>query len=216
MNKKDKEKNVGDFEKIKDEIIFDKVNEIFETQPDNYFSALEEMGFEYHDDDNFDEMEEAIAAPENKNQLKLVDYFEGKESPSEEILICYFDERDSDHPNLPLMRKYFRAANQNLKALILYGLDHYPARLNLLSDLAFFHEFENILGTLIFYYMRACKNEMNLAMFTELAQDFYYAATEDGYDALIALKEVFEPYTEKRKIIDFLINEEGTVNINTH
>lgn len=43
--------------------------------------------------------------------------------------------------------------------------------------------------------------------FTELAQDFYYATSPDGYDAYYALRELFEPNTEKRKIIDSLISE---------
>jgi len=51
-------------------------------------------------------------------------------------------------------------------------------------------------------------NQVNLETFTELAQDFYYATNPDGYEALYALRELFEPHTEKRKIIDFLISEE--------
>jgi len=50
---------------------------------------------------------------------------------------------------LPLIRPFFKEANQNLKSLIVYGLDRYPRRIALLSDLAFFHEFENILRLLI-------------------------------------------------------------------
>ncbi|MCX5855707.1 MAG: hypothetical protein NTZ24_14235, partial [Deltaproteobacteria bacterium] len=111
-------------------------------------------------------------------------------------------------PNLPLIRKYFKRTNRQLKALLIYGLDHYPGRIDLLSDLTYFHEFENILTTLIAYYTRACVNQVKLGTFTELAQDFYYATNPDGYEALYALRELFEPHTEKRKIIDFLISEE--------
>ena len=88
----------------------------------------------------------------------------------------------------------------------MYGLDHYPARIDLLSDLAYFHEFENILSTLIDYFTRACINEMNLECFSDLAQDFYYATISDGYEALYALRDLFEPNTDKRKAIDFLIS----------
>jgi hypothetical protein len=98
-------------------------------------------------------------------------------------------------------------ANQKLKSLLLYGLDRYPARIDLLSDLAYYHEFENILGIVVTYYTRACLNEMNLEAFTELAQDFYYATHPDGYEALYALRDLFEPHAEKRKAIDFLIAE---------
>jgi hypothetical protein len=55
---------------------------------------------------------------------------------------------------------------------------------------------------------------MNLQVFAELAEDFYYATKPDGYEALIALRELFEPNTEKRKIIDFLISEEAEAEKN--
>lgn len=100
-----------------------------------------------------------------------------------------------------------KEANQNLKSLIVYGLDRYPGRIDLLSDLAFFHEFENMLGLLITYYTRACVTQGNLETFTELSWDFYYSTNPDGYEALYALRELFDPDTEKRKIIEFLIAE---------
>jgi len=208
MDKKDKDNPFDDYEKLKDEIIIDQVNEIFRTRPENYISALERIGFEYHEEDDYEEMEEKNARPENQNQEELVAYFEGKEDPSEAILMIFFVEKDTDRPNLPLIRKYFKEASQKLKELILYGLDHYPNRIDLLSDLAYFHEFGNILSLVITHYTRACLNEMNLQVFTELAEDFCSATNPDGYEALIALRELFEPHTEKRKIIDFLISEE--------
>ena len=209
MDKKDKGDILDEYEKLKNEIIIDKVNEIFRSQPKNYVAALNEIGFEYcEDDDDEEEMEEKNAKPENKNQWDLVAYFEGEQDVTEMILATFLTERDTTHPNFPLIRKYFKNANRKLKALLLYGLDCYTTRIDLLSDLAYFHEFENILSELIAYYTRACEKEMDLEKFTELAQDFYYATNPDGYEALFALQEVFEPHTEKRKIIDFLISEE--------
>ena len=208
MGKKDKDNVLDDYENLKDQIIIDRVNEIFRSQPDNYIDALEELGFQYYEDDDDEEIEEKKAKPENENQRNLVAYFEGNRDLSETILTTFLAEREAERPNLPLIRKYFKQANQKLKALILYGLDNYPARLDLLSDLSFFHEFENILSTLIPYYTRACLNEENLQTFSELAQDFYYATQPDGYEALYALRKLFEPHTNKHKIIDFLIAEE--------
>jgi len=207
MRKKGRNDVLNDYQRLKNEIIRDKVHEIFRTQPDNYISALEKIGFKYYDDDDPEEIEEKNSKPENQNQRDLVEYFESNKELSETILTTYFNEKDAEEPNLPLIRKYFRQANQNLKSLILYGLDHYPARIDLLSDLAYFHEFENILSTLINYFTRACMNEMNLETFTELAQDFYYTTIPDGYEALYALRDLFESNTNKRKIIDFLIQE---------
>lgn len=208
MDKKDKDNPLDDYEKLKDEIIIDQVNEIFRTRPENYVSALERIGFEYHEEDDYEEIKEKNARPENQNQEELVAYFEGKEDPSEAILRIFFVEKDSERPNLPLIRRYFKEGSQKLKELILYGLDHYPNRIDLLSDLAYFHEFKNILSLVITHYTRACLNEMNLQVFAELAEDFCYATNPDGYEALIALRELFESHTEKRKIIDFLISEE--------
>jgi len=208
MGKKDKDDSLDDYKKLKDEIIIDKVNEIFRSGSDNYLAALEEIGFKYHEEDDDEEIEERKAKPKNKNQRKLVTYFEGAEDASEMIFATFLTERYAKRPNLPLIRKYFKKANQKLKALLIYGLDNYPGRIDLLSDLTYFHEFENILTTLITYYTRACVNQGNLETFTELAQDFYYATNPDGYEALHALLERVEPHTEKRKIIDFLISEE--------
>lgn len=113
-------------------------------------------------------------------------------------------------------RKYFKKANPNLKSLILHGLDHYPGSVDLLSDLGYFHEFENILSVLITYYTQACAGQENLETFTELAQDFYYATIPDGYEALYALRDLFEPATDKRKAIDFLISEEKGAKKDIH
>ena len=77
-----------------------------------------------------------------------------------------------------------------------------------MSDLSYFHEFENLLSVLITYYTQACVDQEDMETFTELAQDFYYATVPDGYDALYALRDLFEPGTDKRQIIDLLIAEE--------
>jgi hypothetical protein len=57
MGKKKKDPTIEAYQKLKNEIIIDKVDEIFRTQPDNYISALEEIGFKYYDDDD-DDMED--------------------------------------------------------------------------------------------------------------------------------------------------------------
>jgi glycerol-3-phosphate cytidylyltransferase-like family protein len=208
MGKKKKDPVIEDYEKLKNEIIVEKVDEVFRTQPDNYISALEEIGFKYYEDDDDEEMEEANAKPENQNQKDLVAYFQGEKELSDRILQIFLEERDAENPNLPLIRKYFKKANQNLKSLILYGLDHHPGKIDLLSDLGYFHEFKNILSILITYYTQACVDQENLETFSELAQDFYYTTIPDGYEALYALRDLFEPGTDKRKVIDFLITEE--------
>jgi hypothetical protein len=214
MGKKEKDSFLDDYEKLKNEIIRDKVSDIFRKHPKDYITKLEELGFKYYedDDDDCEEIEERKAKPENQRQIDLVAYFENKNKLSVKIFECFSEEKASDNPNFPLIRKYFRKANQNLKALLIYGLDHYPGRIDLLSDLTFFHEFENILSTLISYYTRACVEQQNLETFTELAKDFYYSTNPDGYEALYALRELFEPDTDKRKIIEFLILEEEEID----
>ncbi|MDO8724210.1 MAG: hypothetical protein Q7J31_18575 [Syntrophales bacterium] len=211
MGKKDKESGRDDYEKLKNEIIRDKVSEIFRNHSKGHIAKMEEIGFEYfEDDDDYEEIEERNAKPENQRQRDLVAYFENKKKLSKKIFESYSEEKAAENPNYPLIRKYFKKANKNLKSLLLYGLDNYPGRIDLLSDLSFFHEFENILSIIISYYTQACVDQGNLDTFTELAKDFYYSTNPDGYEAYYALRELFEPEpeTDKRKIIDFLMAEE--------
>jgi hypothetical protein len=51
-------------------------------------------------------------------------------------------------------------------------------------------------------------DQENLDTFSELAMDFYNTTIPDSYEALYALRDLFEPRTEMRKVIDFLIAEE--------
>lgn len=209
MGKKDKDSVLDDHEKLKIAITRDKVNEIFRNHPKDYIAKMEELGFEYfEDDDDCEEIEERNAQPENQRQRDLVAYFEGRKKLSKKIFESYCEEKATENPNYPLIRKYYKEANKNLKFLILYGLDNYPGRIDLLSDLAFFHEFENILNILITYYTQACIDQGNLETFSELAKGFYYSTNPDGYEAYHALRELFEPETAKRRIVDFLIAED--------
>ena len=219
MGKKDKDSLLDEYGKAKIEIIHEKVKEIFRNHPKEYIAKLEDLGFAYfEDDEDSEEIEERNARPENRRQKDIVAFFENKKKLSEEIFESYCEEKDAENPNYPLIRKYFKEANKNLKSLLLYGLDNYPGRIDLLSDLSFFHEFENVLSILIGYYTRACIDQGNLDTFSELAKDFYYSTNPDGYEAYYALRELFEPYTDKRKIIDFLMaeEEEGEISFITN
>jgi hypothetical protein len=209
MSKKDKKAFSRDDGKNKK--TFDAVKKIFRNHPKDYIARLEEIGFVYHEEEDYEAIEERNAEPANRNQRELVLYFENKLQLSKKLFETYLQEKDAEHPNYPLFRRYFKQANQNLKALIIYGLDHYPGRIDLLSDLAFFHEFENILSTLITHYTSACMQQENLETFTELVRDFYDCTDPDDYDALHALRELFLPGTDKRKVIDFLIAEEDRI-----
>jgi len=175
MSKIDKDSDFDDYEKLKNETIRDRVNEIFRNYPKDYIAKLEEIGFKYfEDDEDSEKFEETNAKPVNKRQRNLVAYFENKCKLTKEIFESYSEEKASEKPNYPLLRKYFKKANKNLKRLILYGLDNHPGRIDLLCDLSFFHEFENILSILISYYTKACIDQENLDTFMELANDFYY------------------------------------------
>jgi hypothetical protein len=209
MTRKDKDSVLDDYDKLKNEIVRDRVNEIFRNYPKDYIAKMEEIGFKYfEDDENSDKLEERDATPVNKRQRNLVAYFENKRKLTDEIFESYSAEKASTDSNYPLIRKYFKQANKNLKRLILYGLDNYTGRIDLLSDLSFFHEFQNILSILISYYTKACVDQENLDTFTELTKDFYYCTKPDGYDAYYALRELFDHNSDKRKIIDFLIADE--------
>lgn len=205
MAKHDKPKDPPDNDDLENEIIRDEVSQIFKKHPDDYISKLEELGFTYHDDDyDEEEQEEAIAKSLNNNQEYLVSYFNGDTPLSEKTLEIFLEERRSPAPNFPLIRKYFRQTNKHLLSLLLHGLNQYPVLDELLTDLAYFHEFQNILSTVIKHYTIACDEQENLETFSELAMDFYYATLADGYDALYALREKYPVGSDKRKVIDFL------------
>ena len=204
-----KEPILEDHDILQSKTIHDKVDRIFRTHPRNHVTEMEKLGFTYYEDETEDEeREEWYARPENQRQQDLVAYFEGRKPLTEEIFIDYSEEKAAEQPNYPLIRRYYKTANQHLKALLLYGLEHHPGRIDLLSDLAFFHEFENCLRLLITHYTAACIEQVNLETFAEIAKDFYYSTSPDGYEAYQALRELFGPETAKRQIIDSLIAAE--------
>ena len=205
---REKDKNLLDeYRKIKDKIIFDKVNKIFQKNQDNYIQKMEDIGFKYHEEEDYEKIEEDNAAPQNDRQEYLVAYFDGEHELSEKTLRAFLEERDSEHTNYPLIRKYFKAANQRLKDLLLFGLDQDPINIDLLNDLSFFHEFQNMLEELVNRFLSACRQEKNLFNFSEIVQNFYYATEPDSYDALSKLKELFPPDTEKGGNIEFVAVE---------
>ena len=207
MTRTKDENSLDEYLKVKNEIIVDKVNKIFQKNPDNYIQKMEEIGFEYHEEEDYEKVEEDNAAPQNDRQKYLVAYFDGEHELSEKTLRMFLEERDSEHTNYPLIRKYFKATNQRLKDLLLFGLDQDPINIDLLNDLSFFHEFHNILEELINRFLSACRQEKNLFNFSEIVQDFYYATEPDSYNALAKLKELFPSDTEKGENIEFVAAE---------
>lgn len=205
--KKDRFKE--EFEKLRNEILRDRIREAFAKGAGNYQQSLEEIGFTLYDDDYpSEEDEERAAVPENSGQRLLISYFEGKVGLATDLLDALSAEQNSREPNYPLIRKYFRAANQHLKKLILFGLECDPTDLDLLTNLVFFNEFDRNLPELIEHFIRACKLVDDLQAFAEIAREFEYSTQEDGYHALAALQDVFDGGSDKRKVIDFLVNEQ--------
>ena len=211
---KKKEKNIVDeIIKIKNELVAERINEIFRTEPEHYRRELAMLGFEWLDDDYPDEVEEENnAAPENKDQELLVAYFNGEVELSDELMEVFLKEKLSNRPNYALLRRYFRQGNGNLKILIYHGLEIDPTDDGFLNDLSLIHEFHPMLGELIERYTEACKIQEDLDSFSELAQDFFYNTTLDGYEAYHALKEIYGSDTPKGKVIDSLVYMEEALS----
>lgn len=204
MKRKNNKDDILDkYRKIRRELIFEQVNEAIKSNPDNWRASLEDLGFEWHDDEDYDQIlkEESEAVPENLKQEYLVAYYEGHAGLNKQTIDAFIDERDSDNPNYPLFRRYFRQGNKYLKELLLLCLSEHPTDRDFLSDLVFFHEYTNILRELIQAYIKACIEESNIEMFKELTRDFYYNTKPDGYDALYELTEIFKNNREKISII---------------
>ena len=207
---KEKDKFSEEYKRLQSEIVRDKIREVFSRDPDNYREGLQEIGFTWYDDEYLSEEEEENAAvPLNDRQWFLVSYFEGKEKFSTAVLKALLAEKNSEEPNYPLIRKYYRGANPHLKTLILFGLKHDPTNFDLLTDFIYFHEFERNLPELIERLTLACRQVDDLQTFSEIALEFYYSTQPDGYDALYALRDIFDTGSDKRKIIDFLISEQA-------
>ena len=177
------------------------VSEIIKKHPRDYRERLEEVGFEWQDDE-FDHLyeleakEERVAVPETENQRWLVHFLDTGGPVTRQVLDAYLEERYSETSNLPLIRKYFKQANPNLKAILLNGLAANPTDLDLLDDLSYFSEFDSMLGELIHFYTDACLKESDIERFSLLAQDFHMNTYEQGYDALHELVTIFQSSTK--------------------
>jgi hypothetical protein len=205
MGKHDKQKDHPADHYLNDETMGERVRHIFEDHPNDYISKLEDIGFVYHDDEySPEEKEELATAPKNANQEYLVSFFEGDIPLTSQTVTTFLEVRRSPCPNYPLLRKYFKSGNKKLLSLLLHGLYLYPVLDELLCDLAFFHEFEPILQTVVEHYLIACEKQENPQVFGEFVLDFYYATAPDGYNAFNELKKIYLHGTAKRAIIDFL------------
>jgi len=176
---------------------FAQVNEIIKNHPRDYRERLEEVGYVWHDDDydllyEEEAKEERVAEPETEGQKRLVRFLENGGLVSHLLLDAYLEERHSETSNIPLIRKYFKLANPNLKAILLKGLAASPTDLDLLDDLSYFSEFDSMLGELIHFYTAACLIEIDMERFSLLAQDFHMNTFDQGYDALHELTTIFQ------------------------
>jgi hypothetical protein len=199
-----------DFEKARREVVFEQVSKVIRENPKNWAKKLEELGFQWVDDEyDEDEVEENSARPENLNQGLLVAYFDGAVKFSEQVLEAYLAERASPTPNFPLIRKYFKRGNEHLRRLLIFGLERRPTDIGLLNDLGFFHEVSSILADVIHYYLKACKEEHDMRNFEELALSFYYDTMPDDFDAFYELEQHMAPGSDKAKIVQKIRQEQA-------
>lgn len=191
-----------------DKIIKDKFHTIIKSLENchnkfEYRSKLIELGFEYNDDEAMDPeiIEERAAKPENDRQCRLVAFFNSTQELSQSILDDFLAEKSLTTPNYPLIRRYFRLANKQLKQLLLFGLERNPLDRGLLDDLAYFNEFSLNLTELIGWYSRACRETNEPTEFKDLVQDFYDVTLEYDYDVFHALLNDKQIAVEKKHTI---------------
>jgi len=191
-----------DSEKAKRKVFFRKVAKAIKENPGNYSDKLTEFGFTWFDDEVDEEgEEERTATIRNDNEKYLVAYFEGSTELSDQVLDAFLAEKNSDSPNYPLFRVYFKKGNDKLKDLLKYGLEKYPTDIGLLGDLGYYNEFCNVLGELIQAYLLACGKEHELGRFGELVMSFYFDTEPDGFDAFHELEQVCSPGSPKWEVI---------------
>jgi hypothetical protein len=191
-----------DFEKEKRKLVFKEVARVMKEHPKNYTEKLAELGFRWVDDEvDEEEVEEKAATIRSDNERYLVGYLEGDTALSDQVLDTYLAEKNSDSLNYPLFRRYFKKGNDRLKELLMSGLAKHPTDIGLLSDLAYYHEFRNILGELIEAYMTACGHEHDLERLSQLVMSFYLETEPDGFDALHELEQACSRGSEKWEVI---------------
>jgi hypothetical protein len=66
---------LDDYQKLRNEVIIDRVNQIFRKHPDKYIQKMEEAGFVYYEEEDLEKIDEDNAFPENKRQEYLIAYF---------------------------------------------------------------------------------------------------------------------------------------------
>ena len=98
-------------------------------------------------------------------------------------VFCGFDIWEVSNPQKTsrTSQKYFRQGNPRLKELIIYGLETYPARVDLLDDLLFFHEFSEVYPLVVKYYMRACLLQEDMETISNLVLDFFDATRSQDH-----------------------------------
>jgi len=191
-----------DFEKEKRKLAFKEVVRAIKAHPRNYVEKLAELGFRWVDDEIDEEaVEEQSATIRSDNEKNLVAYFEGEADLSDQTLETYLNEKNSDSLNYPLFRRYFKKGNTRVKELLMFGLEKHPTDIGLLSDLAYYHEFSNILGELIEAYLTACGRENDPERLIQLVMSFYLDTEPDGFDALHELEQACSRGSWKWKVI---------------
>jgi hypothetical protein len=191
-----------DFESIERKIKFEAVRKTIKDDPNGWRHGLEELGFTWVDDDyGSEEQEEREAKPVRKRQQLLVDYFEGRTVLNGEITQCFLDEKNSENPNYPLIRRYFKKGNKHLQTLLEVLTDVRPTDIELLHDLCFFHHHRQILSVLIKRFLKACELEEELDRFEQLVFMFYTETESDGYEALRELSVMYDTQSAKGQIV---------------
>lgn len=197
----DNDKTKNDFSMVVDEL--KNCQDVMQKR-----GKLLELGFEFVEDEESENvseiLEEQSSKPETNRQRELALFFEGSDEPSLQILECFIAEKYSEDTNYPLIRRYFRSSNAQLKKLILYGLNQDPLNVGLLNDLSFFNEFKMDLKELIQLYRFACRESQDIVAFKALAKDFYESTQPYDYDAFYELIHDGAISLEKKDTIEEL------------
>ncbi|WP_367364106.1 hypothetical protein [Candidatus Tisiphia endosymbiont of Nedyus quadrimaculatus] len=134
---------------------------------------------------------EVNAIPLNHRQEHLVSYFSSDSDPEYDIVRDFALETISKTPNFPLMIRYFKQANNQLKKLLVLGLKYHPTNLLFLTNLAEFHIYSPMQQELIDAYINACKIEDDPKHFKSIVANFIQEGVESKFNALAILKELF-------------------------
>ncbi len=156
-------------------------------------------------DEDADARRREAAAPETSGQERLVDYFDGAEEYTPDLVDIYLAETHAAEPNDQLFLKYHHRGSHRLADLLEACLERYPGDRDLLYDLAYLNRFVQRHDTIIALYCRALIAETRMDGARAIAEDLCAHDLFYGDEARAKLKEGLAGHPERWQLVESMM-----------